>query len=79
MAKHEFAQRISYANGHKIYVGLVDDIGYISIEDTNLYPETDSRCVRRDMGFNYLMIPCMKREQLKALHTAIGEVLKTSK
>lgn len=80
MAKQfKLAQRQTYANGHNIFVGLTGDIGYISIEDNNFYPEGDSRADRRDNNFNRMMIPLMTREQLKALHIAIGEVLKHSK
>lgn len=80
MAKtSKLAQRQAYANGHNISVGLTGDVGYISIEDNNLYPDGDSRADRRDMNFNRMMVPCMTREQLKDLHTAIGEVLKNSK
>jgi hypothetical protein len=80
MAKtSKLAQRQAYANGHMIGVGLTGDIGYVSIEDNNLYPDGDSRADRRDMNFNRIMVPLMTREQLKELHTAIGEVLKNSK
>lgn len=75
----KLAQREAYANGHIISIGLVGDVGYVSIEDNNLYPDGDSRADRRDMNFNRMMVPCMTREQLKDLHTAIGEVLKNSK
>ena len=73
------AQRTVYSNGHIIGVGLTGDIGYISIEDNNLYPDTDSRSDRRDLMFNRIMIPLMTREHLKDLKTAIDEVLKNSK
>ena len=80
MNKHsKLAQRITYANGHKIYVGLTGDVGYLSIEDNNRYPDGHSGADRRNMNFHTLMVPCMTREQLKDLHTAIGEVLKNSK
>jgi hypothetical protein len=75
----KLAQRQTYANGHKISVGLTGDVGYISIEDNNFYPEGDSRADRRDNNFNRMMVPLMTREQLKDLHVAIGEVLKHSK
>jgi len=75
----KLAQRQTYSNGHLICVGLTGDIGYVSIEDNNLYPEGDSRADRRDMNFNRIMVPVMTREDLKDLHTAIGEVLKNSK
>ena len=78
-AKQKLAQRQSYANGHTISVGLTGDIGYVSIEDNNLYPDDHSGSKRRDMNFNRMMVPLMTREQLKDLHTAIGEVLKNSK
>ena len=80
MAKtHKLAQRQTYANGHNIFVGLTGDVGYISIEDRNFYPDEHSGSERRNLGFNTMMIPLMTREQLKDLHTAIGEVLKNSK
>lgn len=77
MAK--LAQRQTYSNGHIISIGLTGDIGYISVEDNNLYPDSDSRANRRDLLFNRIMIPLMTRNDLKDLHTAIGEVLKNSK
>jgi hypothetical protein len=51
----------------------------VSITDNNLYPDSDSRTERRDLGFSSMMIPLMTREQLKDLKTAIDEVLKNSK
>lgn len=75
----KFAHRQVYSKGHSIDVGLTGDIGYVSIEDNNLYPEGDSRADRRNMNFNRIMVPVMTREDLKDLHTAIGEVLKNSK
>lgn len=77
--KSKLAQRIVSVNGHDVSVGLTGDVGYISIEDRNLYPDGDSRADRRDMNFNSMMIPCMTREQLKNLRIAIDEVLKHSK
>lgn len=80
MAKtQKLAQRQTYANGHNIFVGLIGNVGYISIVDNNLYPDEHSGSERRNLGFNTMMIPLMTREQLKDLHTAIGEVLKNSK
>jgi len=80
MAKQQkLAQRETYSNGHIISIGLTGNIGYVSIEDNNLYPDSDSRSNRRDLMFNRIMIPCMTREDLKDLHTTIGEVLKNSK
>ncbi len=75
----KLAQRQTNARGYEISVGLTGDIGYISIEDRNLYPDGDSRSDRRDAGFNTMMIPLMTRENLKDLHTAISEVLKNSR
>jgi len=77
--QQKLAQRQVYANGHNVYIGLTGDIGYISIEDNNLYPDHDSRSERRNLNYNTMMIPLMTREQLKDLHTAIGEVLKNSR
>jgi hypothetical protein len=79
MIKTKIAQRQTYSNGHLVSVGLVGDVGYISIEDNNIYPDEDSRAERRDKMFNRIMIPLMTREALIDLRTAIDEVLKNSK
>ncbi len=80
MSKNQkLAQRRVISKGNLIDIGLTGNIGYISIEDNNLYPETDSRCERRDLMFNKIMIPLMSREDLKDLKNAIEEVLKNSK
>lgn len=80
MAKQpKLAQRQVFSNGHKVYIGLTGDIGYLSIEDNNIYPDGHSGADKRNLGFNTIMVPLMTREQLKDLHTAIGEVLKNSK
>lgn len=75
----KLAQRQIISKGHIISIGLDGDIGYISIEDNNLYFENDSRSQRRDLMFNKIMIPLMSREDLKDLKIAIEEVLKNSK
>lgn len=75
----KLAQRQTNANGYDISVGLTGDVGYVSITDNNLYPDSDSRADRRNMNFHTLMVPLMTRQQLKDLHIAIGEVLKHSK
>jgi len=75
----KLAQRQIHSNGHEISIGLTGDVGYISIEDNNLYPDSDSRAERRNLMFNRIMVPLITREALKDLHTAIGEVLKNSK
>ena len=75
----KLTQRQTYSNGHIISIGLIGDIGDISIEDNNLYPDSDSRAKRRDLQFNRIMVPLMTRQDLKNLHIAIGEVLKNSK
>jgi hypothetical protein len=75
----KLAQRQTCPNGYTVAIGLTGNVGYISIEDRNLYPDDDSRSDRRNAGFNTMMIPLMTREDLKDLHTAIGEVLKNSK
>jgi hypothetical protein len=72
-------QKQQCVNGHIIYVSLIGDVGYISIEDNNLYYDNDSRSERRDLMFNKIMIPCMTRKNLKELKTIIEEVLKNSK
>ena len=46
MIKTKMAQRQTYSNGHIVSVGLVGDVGYISIEDNNIYPDEDSRAER---------------------------------
>jgi hypothetical protein len=79
MIKTKMAQRQTHSNGHIVSVGLVGDVGYISIEDNNIYPDEDSRAERRDKMFNRIMIPLMTREQLKDLRAVIDEVLKNSK
>jgi hypothetical protein len=79
MPKHKLAQRQSYSNGHIISIGLTGDIGYISIEDNNLYPNRHSGAERRTLGFNRIMVPLMTREHLTDLKIAIEEVLKNSK
>lgn len=77
MAK--LAQRIVNSNGHDISIGLTGNVGYISITDSNLYPDDDSRSERRNLNFNTMMIPLMSRDDLKQLRIAIDEVLKHSK
>lgn len=77
--KHKLAQRQTISNGYNISVGLTGNVGYVSIEDRNLYPDEDSRSERRDLNFHTMMVPCMTREDLKDLRTAIDEVLKNSK
>lgn len=77
--KHKLAQRQINSNGHEISIGLTGDVGYISITDRNLYPDSDSRTERRDLNYNTMMVPLMTREDLKDLRIAIDEVLKHSK
>lgn len=72
-------QRVTYANGYNIYVGLNDDLGYISIVDNNLYFDSDGQVDRSNLIFNTMTIPRMTMEQLKNLHTNIDEILKMSK
>ena len=80
MAKQsKLAQRQVVSNHHVIHISLIGNIGSVSITDNGLYPDEDSRSRRRDLNFNRMMIPLMTREDLKDLHTAIGEVLKNSK
>jgi hypothetical protein len=66
-------------NSYDIAVGLVGDVGYISVTDNGLYPDGDSRADRRDMGFNNFMVPLMTRDKLKELRNIIKQVLKESK
>lgn len=75
----KLAQRQIVSNDHNISVGLTGNVGYISITDNGLYPDEDSRSHRRDLNFHTMMVPLMTREELKNLHTAIGEVLKNSR
>lgn len=80
MAKQfKLVQRQVVSNHHDIHISLIGNIGCVSITDNGLYPDEDSRSHRRDLNFNTMMIPLMTREDLKDLHTAIGEVLKNSK
>lgn len=72
----KLAQRQTCPNGYTIAIGLTGNVGYISIEDRNLYPDSDSRTERRNLNY---MVPCMTREDLKDLRTAIDEVLKNSR
>lgn len=79
MSKTKLAQRTISSQGHDVSVSLIGDCGYISITDRNLYPDSDSRSERMNLGYNSMMIPLMTREDLKDLRTAIDEVLKNSK
>lgn len=73
------AQRQTISNGHTISVGLIGNIGYVSIEDRNFYPDSDNRSERRDLGYNTMTVPLMTRNDLIDLRTAIDEVLKHSR
>lgn len=75
----KLAQRNMFSGNHRIDVSLIGNIGSISITDNGLYPDNDSRSVRRNMNFNTLTVPLMTRKQLKDLKIAIEEVLKHSK
>lgn len=75
----KLAQRQVYSNGHEMCIGLIGNIGYISIEDNNLYPDNDERSKRRDLNHNRIMVPLMTRNDLQNLKVAIEEVLKNSK
>jgi hypothetical protein len=80
MSKNKLAQRTITTSGYDVSVSLIgDECGMISITDRNLYPDSDSRAVRRDLGYETMMIPLMSREDLKDLRIAIDEVLKNSK
>ena len=63
-------------NGHFVEVTLIGDLTSIAIEDNNLYPDRDSRAIRRDMLFNRIMIPLMNRKQLREIRDIIDKVLK---
>jgi hypothetical protein len=75
----KFTRREVYSNSHTINVGLVGNVGYISITDSGLYPDSDSRTERRNLGFNTMMVPLMTRSEMKDLKIAIEEVLRNSK
>lgn len=75
----KLSQRNMLSGSHRIDIGLIGDVGYISISDQRLYPDEDSRAERRNLGYNNMMIPLMAREDLKDLKIAIEEVLKYSK
>ena len=80
MAKQpKLAIRQAYAKGHDIHVSLIGDCGSLTITDRRLFPDSDSRAERMNLGYNTLTIPEMTREDLKRLKTAIKEVLKESK
>jgi hypothetical protein len=74
----KLAIRQSYAKGHDIHVTLIGDCGSLTITDQRLFPDSDSRAERMNLGYNTLTIPEMTREDLKRLKTAIKEVLKES-
>ena len=67
-------QRMVYLNGRMVTVGLTGDLGYIAINDTNIYPDGDSREQHKET-----MIPLINKADLKALKVAIDEVLTNSK
>lgn len=73
--KQKLAQSQVFSKGHIISVGITGNIGYVSVQDRNLYPDNDSRS-ERDREF---MVPLMTREDLKDLRNAIDDVLKKSK
>jgi len=75
----KLSQKTLSINGHDVTVGLVGDVGYICINDRNLYPDEHSGSVRHDMGFDSMMISCMTRNQLIDLKKTIDNVLKQSK
>jgi hypothetical protein len=76
---YKLAQRQIVSNHHDISVSMSGNVGCISITDNGLYPDDDSRTHRKDLNFHTMTVPLMTREELKRLHTAIGEVLKNSK
>lgn len=75
----KLAQRTLNSNSHNISIGLIGNIGYLTIIDNGLYPDDDSRTERRNLGYNSMMVPLMTRENLKDLKEAISEVLKNSR
>lgn len=74
----KLAIRQAYAKGHDIHITLIGDNGSLTITDRSLYPDSDSRAERLNLGYNTLTIHQMTREDLKRLKTAIKEVLKES-
>ena len=74
MANNKLAQRTVYLNGRMVTVGLTGDVGYIAINDTNIYPEGHSNEDHKET-----IIPLINIAELKALKVAIDEVLKNSK
>lgn len=75
----KLAQRNMFSGNYRIDISLIGNIGSISITDNGLYPDEDSRGIRRDMNFNIMTVPLMTRQDLKDLKIAIEEVLKHSK
>lgn len=79
MAKQpKLSIRQAYSKGHDITISLIGDCGSLTITDRRLFPDSDSRAERMNLGYNTLTIPEMTREDLKRLKTAIKEVLKES-
>jgi len=76
MANKKLRVEKALINGHFVEVTLIGDLTSIAIEDNNLYPDNDSRSERRDLNFNRMMIPLMKRKQLREIRDIIDKVLK---
>lgn len=67
------------SGSHVIDVSLVNDCGHLSITDTGLYPDGDSRSDRMNLGFNTIVCGNMSRKDLKELKNILKKVLRESK
>ena len=80
MAKQpKLAIRQVYASGHEIHVTALGNFSSLTITDRRLFPDSDSRAERKNLGYDTMTIPEMTRADLKRLKTAIKEALKESK
>lgn len=77
--KNKLIQRTVTANGHVIDISLMGNLGSVNVTDNRIFPDEDGRAKRQELGYNTMLIGNMTRDDLKQLHTAIGEVLKYSK
>lgn len=72
MSNPKLVQRSLKSNHHTIEIGFAGNIGYISIEDSRIYPDEEPYS-------RVMMIPLLTKEDLIDLQIAISEVLKYSK
>lgn len=75
----KLAQRQLILSSYTVNISLIDNSGYIYMRDNGLYPDEDSRSLKKELGFNNTIIGPISRESLKNLKIAITEVLKNSK